>query len=111
MVVFSYYPYSWKDLIVGAPFYFDRKKDKGGAVYVYMNQNGSFGKKADVVLTGNKDSAFGMAVVAIGDVNQDGFQGRILYLLSTSNMYLAFISLLLMCWLFAIIHFCVQCSE
>lgn len=64
----------WKDLIVGAPFYFDRKKDKGGAVYVYMNQNGSFGKKADVVLTGNKDSAFGMAVVAIGDVNQDGFQ-------------------------------------
>ncbi|KTG42018.1 hypothetical protein cypCar_00021048 [Cyprinus carpio] len=64
----------WKDLIVGAPFYFDRKKDKGGAVYVYMNQNGSFREKADVMLTGPKDSAFGMAVVAIGDVNQDGFQ-------------------------------------
>uniref|UniRef100_A0A8C2GE82 Integrin, alpha 3a n=1 Tax=Cyprinus carpio TaxID=7962 RepID=A0A8C2GE82_CYPCA len=64
----------WKDLIVGAPFYFDRKKDKGGAVYVYMNQNGSFRDKADVMLTGPKDSAFGMAVVAIGDVNQDGFQ-------------------------------------
>lgn len=67
---------SWKDLIVGAPFYFDRKKDEGGAVYVYMNQNGSFGRKADVVLTGPKGSAFGMAVVAIGDVNQDGFQGK-----------------------------------
>jgi len=77
MEVFSCYPYSWKDLIVGAPFYFDRKKDEGGAVYVYMNQNGSFGDKADVVLTGPKESAFGMAVVAIGDVNQDGFQGRI----------------------------------
>ncbi|KAG1968229.1 integrin alpha-3 [Pimephales promelas] len=64
----------WKDLIVGAPFYFDRKKDEGGAVYVYMNQNGSFRDKADVVLTGPKESAFGMAVVAIGDVNQDGFQ-------------------------------------
>ncbi|XP_016341137.1 integrin alpha-3 isoform X1 [Sinocyclocheilus anshuiensis] len=64
----------WKDLIVGAPFYFDRRKDEGGAVYVYMNQNGSFRDKADVVLTGPKDSAFGMAVVAIGDVNQDGFQ-------------------------------------
>ncbi|KAK7167892.1 hypothetical protein R3I94_002072 [Phoxinus phoxinus] len=64
----------WKDLIVGAPFYFDRKKDEGGAVYVYMNQNGSFRNKYDVVLTGHKDSAFGMAVVAIGDVNQDGFQ-------------------------------------
>ncbi|XP_048051119.1 LOW QUALITY PROTEIN: integrin alpha-3 [Megalobrama amblycephala] len=64
----------WKDLIVGAPFYFDRKNDKGGAVYIYMNQNGSFRDKSDVVLTGPKDSAFGMAVVAIGDVNQDGFQ-------------------------------------
>ncbi|XP_077069125.1 integrin alpha-3 isoform X2 [Siphateles boraxobius] len=64
----------WKDLIVGAPFYFDRNNDKGGAVYVYMNQNGSFRNKADVVLTGPKDSAFGMAVVAIGDLNQDGFQ-------------------------------------
>ncbi|XP_026120642.1 integrin alpha-3-like [Carassius auratus] len=65
----------WKDLIVGAPFYFDRRNDgKGGAVYVYMNQGGSFSDKADVVLTGPKDSAFGMAVVAIGDVNQDGFQ-------------------------------------
>lgn len=31
-------------------------------------------------------------------------------MLSTSNMYLAFIGLLLMCWLFAIIHFCVKCS-
>lgn len=41
-----------------------------------MNQNGSFRNKADVVLTGPKDSAFGMAVVGIGDVNQDGFQGR-----------------------------------
>lgn len=72
-----YYPCSWNDLIVGAPFYFDRRKDEGGAVYVYMNQNGSFRDKADMVLTGPKDSAFGMAVVAIGDVNQDGFHGRL----------------------------------
>nr|XP_055049279.1 integrin alpha-3 isoform X2 [Misgurnus anguillicaudatus]XP_055049282.1 integrin alpha-3 isoform X2 [Misgurnus anguillicaudatus] len=65
---------SWKDLIVGAPFYFDRKKLEGGAVYIYMNQNGVFRDKADLVLYGSKDSAFGMAVVAIGDVNQDGFR-------------------------------------
>lgn len=64
----------WKDLIVGAPFYFDRRNGTGGAVYVYMNQNGSFRKNASMVLTGPKDSAFGIAVVAIGDVNQDGFQ-------------------------------------
>lgn len=72
----SYYPYSWKDLIVGAPFYFERSKHEGGAVYIYMNKNGAFSQKADLVLHGSKDSAFGMAVVAIGDVNQDGFQGK-----------------------------------
>ncbi|KAL7869844.1 hypothetical protein AOLI_G00138320 [Acnodon oligacanthus] len=62
----------WNDLIVGAPFYFDRYKEQGGAVYVFMNENGSFENK--IVLNGVKDSAFGLAVAAIGDVNQDGFQ-------------------------------------
>ncbi|KAK0133051.1 Integrin alpha-3 [Merluccius polli] len=65
---------NWNDLIVGAPFYFDRSKHHGGAVYVYMNENGSFKKEPDVVLTGPIDSAFGIALAAIGDVNQDGFQ-------------------------------------
>ncbi|KAF5906818.1 integrin alpha-3-like isoform X1, partial [Clarias magur] len=64
----------WKDLIVGAPFYFDRRKEKGGAVYVFMNENGSFKPKADLMFTGPSDSGFGMAVSSIGDVNQDGFQ-------------------------------------
>ncbi|XP_030629730.1 integrin alpha-3b [Chanos chanos] len=64
----------WKDLIVGAPFYFDRHKDEGGAVYIFMNENGSFQKNASIVLKGSGGSAFGFAVAAIGDVNQDGFQ-------------------------------------
>ncbi|XP_041937818.1 integrin alpha-3b isoform X1 [Alosa sapidissima] len=64
----------WNDLIIGAPFYFERKEERGGAVYVYMNENGSFQKKASVVLYGTTNSAFGIAVAAIGDVNQDGFQ-------------------------------------
>ncbi|XP_037400807.1 integrin alpha-3 isoform X1 [Pygocentrus nattereri] len=64
----------WKELIVGAPFYFDRKKEEGGAVYVFMNENGSFQLKTDRKLTGPKQSGFGMAVAAVGDVNQDGFQ-------------------------------------
>lgn len=64
----------WNDLIVGAPFYFDRMKDQGGAVYVFMNENGSFQKTATVVLKGPSASAFGFAVAAIGDINQDGFQ-------------------------------------
>ncbi|XP_060951066.1 integrin alpha-3b [Limanda limanda] len=64
----------WNDLIVGAPYYFDRKKDHGGAVYIFMNENGSFQKEANVVLRGSSGSGFGFAVAAIGDVNQDGFQ-------------------------------------
>ncbi|KAG5280203.1 hypothetical protein AALO_G00086170 [Alosa alosa] len=65
---------SWKDLIVGAPFYFDRTKEEGGAVYIYMNENGSFKDKYDIALKGPEKSAFGMSVSAIGDINQDGFQ-------------------------------------
>ncbi|KAJ8384194.1 hypothetical protein AAFF_G00207420 [Aldrovandia affinis] len=64
----------WNDLIVGAPFYFDRKEEEGGAVYVFMNENGAFQKTASMVLRGFRGSAFGLAVAAIGDVNQDGFQ-------------------------------------
>ncbi|XP_048869766.1 integrin alpha-3b isoform X1 [Brienomyrus brachyistius] len=63
----------WNDLIVGAPFYFDRKKEEGGAVYVYMNENGSFQETASILLCGPVGSGFGMAVGAIGDINQDGF--------------------------------------
>lgn len=44
-------------------------------MYIYMNDNGSFKEKASVVLKGKKGSGFGFAVAAVGDVNQDGFQG------------------------------------
>ncbi|XP_028286380.1 integrin alpha-3b [Parambassis ranga] len=64
----------WNDLIVGAPFYFDRMKEQGGAVYIFMNENGSFQDTPTVVLKGPTGSGFGFAVAAIGDVNQDGFQ-------------------------------------
>ncbi|KAF3853406.1 hypothetical protein F7725_014094 [Dissostichus mawsoni] len=50
------------------------KCDQGGAVYIFMNENGSFQKKASMVLKGPAASAFGFAVAAIGDINQDGFQ-------------------------------------
>uniref|UniRef100_A0A673W531 Integrin, alpha 3b n=1 Tax=Salmo trutta TaxID=8032 RepID=A0A673W531_SALTR len=65
---------NWNDLIVGAPFYFDRQKEEGGAVYVFMNENGSFQKTPSMVLKGPTASGFGFAVAAVGDVNQDGFQ-------------------------------------
>lgn len=41
-----------------------------------MNENGSFQEKSSLVLKGEKKgSGFGFAVAAVGDVNQDGFQG------------------------------------
>ncbi|XP_024141229.1 integrin alpha-3b isoform X2 [Oryzias melastigma] len=64
----------WNDLIVGAPFYFERQNQKGGAVYIFMNENGSFQNVSTKVLKGPAYSGFGFAVAAIGDVNQDGFQ-------------------------------------
>ncbi|XP_035852954.1 integrin alpha-3-like isoform X1 [Sander lucioperca] len=64
----------WNDLLVGAPFYFHRQQEAGGAVYVYMNAGGRFDSRASAVLRGPAGSAFGMAVTAAGDLNQDGFQ-------------------------------------
>ncbi|XP_076739643.1 integrin alpha-3 [Maylandia zebra] len=64
----------WNDLLVGAPFYFHRQTEVGGAVYVYVNVGGRFNSEPSVVLKGPAGSAFGMAVAAAGDLNQDGFQ-------------------------------------
>uniref|UniRef100_A0A670J9B3 Integrin subunit alpha 3 n=1 Tax=Podarcis muralis TaxID=64176 RepID=A0A670J9B3_PODMU len=64
----------WQDLIVGAPYYFDRKEEKGGAVYVYMNLGGTFHSSPNITLTGPSSSAFGLAVANIGDVDKDDFQ-------------------------------------
>ncbi|XP_058509967.1 integrin alpha-3-like isoform X3 [Solea solea] len=64
----------WDDLLVGAPFYFHRQREVGGAVYVYMNSGGRISPEPSVVLRGPAGSAFGMSVTAAGDLNQDGFQ-------------------------------------
>ncbi|XP_055983003.1 integrin alpha-3 [Sorex fumeus] len=65
----------WQDLLVGAPYYFERKEEVGGAVYVFMNQAGtSFPAQPSLLLHGPSRSAFGFSVASIGDINQDGFQ-------------------------------------
>ncbi|KFO34953.1 Integrin alpha-3 [Fukomys damarensis] len=65
----------WQDLLVGAPYYFERKEEVGGAVYVFMNQAGtSFPAEPSLLLHGPSRSAFGFSVASIGDINQDGFQ-------------------------------------
>lgn len=61
---------------MSAPFYFSHQPEAGGAVYVFMNAGGKLDSEPSVVLTGPAGSAFGMAVTAAGDLNQDGFQGE-----------------------------------
>ncbi|NWV36440.1 ITA3 protein, partial [Grantiella picta] len=64
----------WQDLLVGAPYYFERKQEVGGAVFVYMNEAGGFQPLPSLLLTGPSYSGFGFALASLGDVNQDGFQ-------------------------------------
>ncbi|GAB1286425.1 Integrin alpha-6 [Apodemus speciosus] len=63
----------WQDIIIGAPQYFDRYGEVGGAVYVYINQQGRWSNVKPIRLNGTKDSMFGIAVKNIGDINQDGY--------------------------------------
>ncbi|XP_069547008.1 integrin alpha-7 isoform X2 [Brachyistius frenatus] len=64
----------WTDLIVGAPNFFDRKAEIGGAVYVYLNPFGHWDDQARPIrLNGTYDSMFGMTVSNIGDLDQDGY--------------------------------------
>nr|XP_047917565.1 integrin alpha-6 isoform X1 [Anser cygnoides] len=63
----------WQDIVVGAPQYFDRSGDIGGAVYIYINQQGKWEGVKPVRLNGTTDSMFGLAVENVGDINQDGY--------------------------------------
>ncbi|ELK04704.1 Integrin alpha-6 [Pteropus alecto] len=63
----------WQDIVIGAPQYFDRDGEVGGAVYVYINQQGRWNNVKPIRLNGTKDSMFGIAVKNIGDINQDGY--------------------------------------
>lgn len=58
------------DLIVAAPFFFE--KNNGGAVYVYQNRDYSLPQEPTLTLTGKFESRFGLALANLGDINQDG---------------------------------------
>ncbi|KAM8801417.1 integrin alpha-7 isoform 3-T3 [Rhynchonycteris naso] len=63
----------WADLVVGAPHFFERQEELGGAVYVYMNQGGHWAGISPLRLCGSPDSMFGISLAVLGDLNQDGF--------------------------------------
>ncbi|KAM8999605.1 integrin alpha-3 isoform X1 [Sarcophilus harrisii] len=64
----------WQDILVGAPYYFERKEEIGGAIYIFMNQGGIFPTSPSQHLYGPSGSTFGFSVASLGDINQDGFQ-------------------------------------
>ncbi|XP_040911574.1 integrin alpha-6b isoform X2 [Toxotes jaculatrix] len=63
----------WQDIVVGAPQYFEKDGDIGGAVYVYVNKEGKWNKVTPTRIDGNRDSMFGLAVENLGDINLDGY--------------------------------------
>ncbi|XP_075336630.1 integrin alpha-6-like [Odontesthes bonariensis] len=64
----------WEDLAVGAPEFFVKDDVIGGAVFIYINNNGKHWEEiVPIPLHGHKDSMFGLAVENIGDINQDGY--------------------------------------
>lgn len=69
--------YSWQDLLVGAPQYFEKGQDYGGAVYVYINDNGNWNNAVRTRINGPKNSMFGLAIENLGDLNLDGFNGEL----------------------------------
>jgi len=70
-----YCPSSWQDVVVGAPQFYQRDEEVGGAVYVYINKAGRWKDVTPTRLNGTKDSMFGLAVENIGDINRDSFEG------------------------------------
>ncbi|XP_035460576.2 integrin alpha-6 isoform X2 [Scophthalmus maximus] len=64
----------WQDIVVGAPQFYMKDGDVGGAVYVYINKAGRWDKITPIRLNGTKDSMFGLAVENIGDINQDSYE-------------------------------------
>ncbi|XP_043990034.1 integrin alpha-6-like [Gambusia affinis] len=63
----------WDDIVVGAPQYFEKDSEIGGAVYVYINQAGKWDQVEPKRIDGLADSMFGLAVENLGDINQDKY--------------------------------------
>ncbi|XP_051745804.1 integrin alpha-6b isoform X2 [Ctenopharyngodon idella] len=63
----------WDDIVVGAPQYFIKDGDIGGAIYVYLNEEGAWDKITPKRIEGAAYSMFGLAVESMGDVNLDKY--------------------------------------
>ncbi|XP_041752527.1 integrin alpha-6 isoform X1 [Coregonus clupeaformis] len=64
----------WQDIVVGAPQFFEKDGEVGGAIYAYINKGGVWSKVTPTRIDGPQDSMFGLAVENLGDLNLDGYQ-------------------------------------
>lgn len=69
------------DVLVGAPLYMEREMESKprevGRVYLYL-QTAPLTFSTPVVLTGTHTfGRFGTAIAPLGDINQDGYNGRL----------------------------------
>lgn len=79
--------FRWQDIVVGAPQYFEKEGEIGGAVYVYINKAGKWNKVKPTRIDGPQNSMFGLAVENLGDINQDGYHGEAVMFLQVHILY------------------------
>ena len=66
------------DLIVGAPYYSKKFEPNIGAVYVYINNRvKGFADSYVLNFTGEVRSLFGHSISCIGDIDKDGYNGKL----------------------------------
>ncbi|CAJ1071992.1 integrin alpha-6-like isoform X1 [Xyrichtys novacula] len=63
----------WQDIVVGAPQYFEKEGEIGGAVYVFINKAGKWNTVKPIRIDGPQNSMFGLSVKHLGDIDQDGY--------------------------------------
>lgn len=68
--------FSWEDIVVGAPQYFEKDGEIGGAIYIYVNQAGKWDHTKPTRIDGPVNSMFGLTVENLGDINQDSYHGK-----------------------------------
>lgn len=69
------------DLLVGAPLLMERTADgrlqEVGRVYIYLQQPGGMEPTPTLTLTGQDEfGRFGSSVTPLGDLDQDGYNGK-----------------------------------